>query len=212
MSRGDGNSRKEDSTGLYERANRLINDTKHRNVFDFLELIHDFYVHCIEREIQIEVFNTTIESLKNANAEMGTLNEEVQLHNLRLSRLLRDVEKENRALRIVSDDHLHVLVGAGTGAIIVNNAYKILRFTVNLPMLIPLGTEHIGKSVKIVEKIINYPDLEKNVIDAYLNQSCHQREVVSSSGEHFLTNVFPSKNLDNIIEGAILSLTAVKCF
>lgn len=171
-----------------------------------------------------EEFQTANEELTSANEELQSVNEELQSANEELETSKEELQSVNEELitvnaelqaRVaelsqVSADMSNLLAGTGIATLFVDRQLHIRRFTPAITELINLIPTDVGRPVgDIVANLVGYDGLEAQVqavLDTLVPQ---ETEVQARAGGWYLLRIGPYRSLENVIEGAVITLTDI---
>jgi two-component system CheB/CheR fusion protein len=171
-----------------------------------------------------EELETANEELKSSNEEMQSLNEELQSTNEELETSKEELQSINEELATVNNelqtkvadlsrannDMNNLLAGTGIATIFVDHSLRILRFTPTASVLINLILSDVGRPVAhLVTNLVGYDQLVtdiQSVLDTLLPREV---DVQTREGRWFTLRILPYRTLDNVIEGAVITLVDI---
>ena len=162
------------------------------------------------------------EELKSSNEEMRSVNEELQSSNEELETSQEELLCANEELKIsntelqshvqklscANNDMNNLLGGSGIATLFVDHQLRILRFTPNVGLIVPLIQGDIGRSLShlvpllVVDGRGNVADDAKEVLNTLIPT---EREVQTRNGRWYSMRIQPYRTLNNVIDGAVLS-------
>lgn len=146
------------------------------------------------------------EELQSTNEELDTAKEELQSTNEELNTVNEELHGRNDELGRINSDLVNLLNGIRIAIVIVANDLRIRRFTPMAERVLNLIPGDIGRPIGQIKPDIDCPDLEQLITEAIDSVSVQNREVQDAQGRWFALTIRPYKNLDNRIDGAVLSL------
>jgi len=172
----------------------------------------------------IEELESTNEELRSAHEEMQSVNEEMQSTNEELETSKEELQSVNEELATVNgelqakvvdlsganNDMKNLLGGTGIGTIFVDHSLRILRFTPTIVPLMNLIETDVGRPVdQIRSNLTGYDSLGADVKDVLASLIPKELEVQTRAGEWYLLRIRPYRTLENVIEGAVITLTEI---
>jgi two-component system CheB/CheR fusion protein len=104
----------------------------------------------------------------------------------------------------------NLLGGTGVGTIFVDHSLRILRFTPTIVPLMNLIETDVGRPVdQIRSNLTGYDSLGTDVKDVLASLVPKELEVQTRTGEWYLLRIRPYRTLENVIEGAVITLTEI---
>ncbi|HXU82805.1 MAG TPA: PAS domain-containing protein, partial [Polyangia bacterium] len=146
------------------------------------------------------------EELQSTNEELDTAKEELQSTNEELSTLNEELQGRSEELSRANSDLVNLLASVQIPIVIVTSDLKIRRFTPAAERMLNLIAADVGRPIGHIKPNIHCPDLEaliQEVIDTVTNR---EREVQDQEGNLYTLRIRPYKNVDNRIDGAVLTL------
>jgi two-component system CheB/CheR fusion protein len=90
--------------------------------------------------------------------------------------------------------------------VIVSGDLRIRRFTPMAERVLNLIPGDIGRPIGQIKPNINCPNLERLIMETIDSVSVQQQEVQDGQGKWYSLSIRPYKNVDNRIDGAVLTL------
>ena len=154
----------------------------------------------------IEEYEATNEELQSANEELDTAKEELQSTNEELNTLNDELQGRNDELSHVNSDLVNLLANVHIAIVMVSADLRIRRITPTAEKLLNLIPTDVGRPIGDIKPNIDCADIDHLIADAIdggtvKEQRCHDRE-----GRGYVLRVRPYKNLENKIDGAVLTL------
>lgn len=181
-----------------------------------------------EKEHYLQVTNeeleTSSEELRSSNEEMQSVNEELRCTNEELETSKEELQSVNEELTTVNtelqtkvadlslanNDMNNLLAGTGIATIFVDHQLRILRFTPAATQIIHLISSDAGRPVgHIVSNLKDYDDLVADVQRVLDTLVPKELEVQTKEGQWFMLRILPYRTLDNVIEGAVITLVDI---
>jgi two-component system CheB/CheR fusion protein len=146
------------------------------------------------------------EELQSTNEELDTAKEELQSTNEELNTVNEELQARNEELSHVNSDLVNLLGSVQIAIVMVASDLRIRRFTPMAEKVLNLIPTDVGRPISDIKPNIDCPDLEKLIGDSIDSVSTQEREVRDRHGHWLLLRVRPYKNVENRIDGAVLSL------
>jgi two-component system CheB/CheR fusion protein len=146
------------------------------------------------------------EELQSTNEELDTAKEELQSTNEELNTVNEELHGRNEELSRVNSDLMNLLASVEIAIVIVASDHRIRRFTPMAERVLNLLPADIGRPISHIHPNIDCPDLEQLIGHAIDQVVPQEREVRDRQGKAYSLRIRPYKNLDNRIEGAVLTL------
>ena len=150
------------------------------------------------------------EELQSTNEELDTAKEELQSTNEELNTVNEELHGRNEELSRVNSDLINVLTSVEIAIVIVASDLRIRRFTPMAERVLNLIPADIGRPISQIKPNIDCPDLEQLIHEVVDRVMPRERQVLDRQGNAFLMRIRPYKNVDNRIEGAVLTLFDVE--
>jgi two-component system, chemotaxis family, CheB/CheR fusion protein len=146
------------------------------------------------------------EELQSTNEELDTAKEELQSTNEELNTVNEELHARNEELSRVNSDLLNLLGSVEIAIVIVANDLRIRRFTPMAERVLNLIPTDIGRPIGHIKPNIDCPQLETLITHAIDDVVLQETEVQDRQGNWYSLRIRPYKNVDNKIDGAVLSL------
>jgi two-component system, chemotaxis family, CheB/CheR fusion protein len=169
-------------------------------------IIHELEAANEELQSANEEILSSNEELQSTNEELDTAKEELQSTNEELNTVNDELHGRNEELSRVNSDLINILSSVQIAILIVSSDLRIRRFTPMAERMLNLIGTDVGRPIGHIKPNFDIPDLEeliREVIDAV---TTIEREVRDRQGRWYALRVRPYKNVDNRIDGAVLSL------
>jgi two-component system CheB/CheR fusion protein len=186
--------------GVLERELR-VKEEHLRSVQDELERSNEA-IRSSSEEMQSvnEELRCTNEELETSKEELQSVNEELATVNAELLTKVTDLSRAN-------NDMNNLLAGTGIATIFVDHQLRILRFTPAATQIINLIGKDVGRPVgHIVSNLVGYDGLVADVQGVLDTLVPKDLEVQTKEGQWYMLRILPYRTLDNIIEGAVITL------
>jgi two-component system CheB/CheR fusion protein len=146
------------------------------------------------------------EELQSTNEELDTAKEELQSTNEELNTVNEELNARNEELSRVNSDLVNLLASVQIAIVIVASDLRIRRFTPMAERVLNLIPTDAGRPISHIKPNIECPDLEALITEVIDTVTPKEREVQDGQGNWLLLRIRPYKNVDNRIDGAVLTL------
>jgi two-component system CheB/CheR fusion protein len=146
------------------------------------------------------------EELQSTNEELDTAKEELQSTNEELNTLNEELHGRNEELSRVNSDLINLLASVQIAIVIVSSDLRIRRFTPMAEKVLNLIPGDLDRPIGHIKPNIDCPDLEQLIVESIDTVAPVEREVRDRSGHWYSLRIRPYKNVDNKIDGAVLTL------
>ncbi|HEU5295428.1 MAG TPA: CheR family methyltransferase, partial [Burkholderiaceae bacterium] len=166
----------------------------------------------LERELRSkdEYLQTTLEEMETTNEELKSTNEELQSVNEELSTVNAELQDKVVDLSRANNDMNNLLAGTGVGTVFVDHDMRISRFTPSATQVINLIGGDVGRPLAhVVSNLVGYDSLVADVGQVIETLQPREAEVQVKGGHWFLMRIRPYRTIENLIEGAVITLVDV---
>ena len=146
------------------------------------------------------------EELQSTNEELDTAKEELQSTNEELNTVNEELQARNEELSRANSDLVNLLGSVEIAIVIVASDLRIRRFTPMAERVLNLIATDVGRPISHIKPNIDCPDLENLISEAIDRVTVQEIDVQDRQGNWFSLRIRPYKNIDNRIDGAVLSL------
>jgi two-component system CheB/CheR fusion protein len=146
------------------------------------------------------------EELQSTNEELDTAREELQSINEELNTVNEELHGRNEELSRANSDLVNLLGSVQIAIVIVTSDLRIRRFTPMAEKLLNLIPGDVGRPIGNIKPNIECPDLEQLWAEVVDSMTVTEREVQDRQGRTYSLRIRPYRNLENRIEGAVLTL------
>jgi two-component system CheB/CheR fusion protein len=162
-----------------------------------------------ELRSSMEELQSSNEELMSTNEELETAKEELQSTNEELTTLSDELKNRNQSLAGLNDDLNNLMDNVDTAVVIVDNEYKIKRFTASAQELLRLTALDIGHPITGIRLGIPAEDLEKPLSSAITKLSLVRKEINAGKDRWYQMRIRPYITQDKKIGGAVLSFSDI---
>ena len=146
------------------------------------------------------------EELQSTNEELDTAKEELQSTNEELNTLNEELHGRNEELSRVNSDLVNLLASVQIAIVIISSDLRIRRFTPMAERVLNLIPGDLDRPIGHIKPNIDCPDLEQLILESIDSVAPVEREVRDQNGRWYSLRVRPYKNVENKIDGAVLTL------
>src|SRR6185503_13780409 len=146
------------------------------------------------------------EELQSTNEELDTAKEELQSTNEELNTVNDELHGRNEELSRANSDLMNVLSSVQIAILIVSSDLRIRRFTPMAERMLNLIATDVGRPIGHIKPNLDCPELEQVIRESIDGVVAVERQVQDRQGNWFVLRIRPYKNVDNRIDGAVLSL------
>ena len=157
-----------------------------------------------------EEMQSVNEELQSTNEEMQTSKEELQSINEELATVNVELQSKMADLSRANNDLNNLMAGTGMGTVFVDHQLRIQRFTPAITQVIKLIQTDVGRPVgDIASHLVGYDSLVSDLQAVLDTLTPREVEVQTRAGAWFLLRIRPYRTLENVIEGAVITLTDI---
>jgi len=149
------------------------------------------------------------EELQSTNEELNTAREELQSTNEEINTVNEELHGRNEELIRLNSDLSNLLASVQASVVIVGNDLRIRRFTPTAAETLNLIAADVGRPIHHIKPNIDCPDLEERIRAAIDGVTPYRGEVRDAQGRWLVLGIRPYKDVENRIDGAVLTLTDV---
>jgi two-component system, chemotaxis family, CheB/CheR fusion protein len=146
------------------------------------------------------------EELQSTNEELDTAKEELQSTNEELNTLNEELHGRNEELSRVNSDLVNLLASVQIAIVIISSDLRIRRFTPMAEKVLNLIPGDLDRPIGHIKPNIDCPEFEQLILESIDGISPIEREVRDQNGHWYSLRIRPYKNVENKIDGAVLTL------
>jgi two-component system CheB/CheR fusion protein len=174
---------------------------------DFLQSVNqDLEAANEELQSANEEILSNNEELQSANEELDTAKEEMQSTNEELNTVNDELRGRNDELSRANSDLVNLLASVQIAIVILGSDLRIRRFTPMAEKVLNLIPGDVGRPMSDIQPNLDLPDLGALVHEVVETISVQELEVRDRQGKYYSLRIRPYKNLENKIDGAVISL------
>ena len=156
-----------------------------------------------------EEVQSSNEELMSTNEELETSKEELQSANEELTTLNDELKQRNQMLKELNEDLANLMNNVDTAVVIVDNDFKIKRFTASAQELLRLTPEDTGHSITSIRLGIPVEELEKPLSIVVAKNEVFRAEIEAGKDHWYQMRIRPFITEENKISGAVLSFSDI---
>jgi two-component system CheB/CheR fusion protein len=156
-----------------------------------------------------EEVQSSNEELMSTNEELETSKEELQSTNEELNTLNDELNNRNQNLAHLNDDLNNLMNNVDTAVVIVDNEFKIKRFTGSAQELLRLTPSDIDHPITGLRLGIPVDDLQEPLSGVISKLTIVRQEINTSKGQWFQMRIRPYITEDKKIGGAVISFANI---
>ncbi len=196
-----------DTAGNLAALEAQIRDQQ-RQIADLREHIRnlneDHEADAEELKASNEEVRSANEELQSTNEELSTTKEEVQSANEELNTLNEELQNRNQELKSLNSDLANILTAVDVPFLIVDNGFRLRRFSTAAEKLFRIGNIDIGYPLHRLEGRIHLSELDATLRAVVENLIVEQREIQDSVAHWWSITIRPYRTVDNRIDGALI--------
>ena len=162
-----------------------------------------------ELRSSMEELQSSNEELMSANEELETAKEELQSSNEELTTLNDELKNRNQTVSNLNDDLANLMNNIDTAVVIVDNDYKIKRFTNSAQELLRLTPADIEHPITDIRLGIPVEDLEKPLFASISKLTFVREEIKGGNNRWYQMWIRPYITQEKKIGGAVLSFSDI---
>lgn len=152
-----------------------------------------------------EEYLSVNEELQSANEELETSKEELQSLNEELQTINAELNTRNENLVRLNSDLANLLDSTSIATLFLDRDMRIRRFTPRLLEIFKLRQGDEGRPISDIVTHLTRDGLRQDVQQVLRTLVPCEREVVVSEGAIYLMQVRPYRDLNNVIDGAVVT-------
>jgi two-component system, chemotaxis family, CheB/CheR fusion protein len=149
------------------------------------------------------------EELQSTNEELNTAREELQSTNEEINTVNEELHSRNQELVRVNSDLTNLLASVHAAIVIVGGDLCIRRVTPLAERALNLIQSDVGRPIHHIKPNIDCPDLEEHIRAVIDRVTPYRGELHDAQGRWMVLGIRPYKDLENRIDGAVLTLTDI---
>lgn len=162
-----------------------------------------------ELEAANETLQSTNEELQSANEELTTSKEEMQSMNEELQTINSELQAKLDDLALAQSDMQNVLNSIEIAILFLDQNLNVRRYTSRAASIISLRESDVGRPLKELTTILEYPDLDKDARKTLETLVVCEKQVTTTEGRWFSIRIMPYRRLDNVIDGAVITMVDI---
>ncbi len=156
-----------------------------------------------------EEYLSVNEELQSANEELETSKEELQSLNEELQTINAELNNRNDSLVRSNSDLANLLDSTPVATLFLDRGLRIRRFTPRLLEIFSMREGDEGRPMSDIVTRLTRDGLERDVQEVLRTLAPREREVMVADGLSYLMQVRPYRDLNNVIDGAVLTFVDI---
>jgi two-component system CheB/CheR fusion protein len=145
----------------------------------------------------------TNKEMESSKDELGSVNEELRKTNAELSGRLQELARANSDLK-------NLFESTEIATVFLDSDLRIERFTPAARNIFHLTSGDLGRPLSHIRSSVFYPELETDAREVLASLQLVERDTGDiDNGQHYLTRVLPYRNLENVVQGVVLTFLDV---
>jgi two-component system CheB/CheR fusion protein len=167
--------------------------------------------HASEEELQSanEELQAMNEELQSANEELTTSKEEMQSMNEELQTVNTEMQTKLDDLALAQGDMKNMLNSTDIAMLFLDQGLNVRRFTDRAAKIISLRESDVGRPLSDLATTLQYPTLNDDVTETLRTLVFSEKEITTSDNRWFSVRILPYRRLDNVIDGAVITLVEI---
>lgn len=157
----------------------------------------------------MEEVQSSNEELMSTNEELESSKEELQSTNEELTTLNDELKNRNQNLTVLNDDLNNLMSSVETAVVIVDNGFKIRRFTSQAQELLRLMPSDVNHPILEIRLGIPIDELRKSLQAVTSSPELIRQEIKTEKGRWYQMRIRPYLTSEKRVNGAILSFSDV---
>jgi two-component system CheB/CheR fusion protein len=162
-----------------------------------------------ELRSSMEELQSGNEELMSTNEELETAKEELQSTNEELTTLNDELKNRNQTVSNLNDDLINLMGNVDTAVVIVDNDFKIKRFTNSAQELLRLTPNDIEHPITEIRLGIPAEELQNPLLEAMTKLSAIRKEINAGKDHWYQMRIRPYITQEKKIGGAVLSFSDI---
>jgi two-component system, chemotaxis family, CheB/CheR fusion protein len=162
-----------------------------------------------ELRSSMEELQSGNEELMSTNEELETAKEELQSTNEELTTLNDELKNRNQTVSNLNDDLVNLMDNVDTAVVIVDNDFKIKRFTTPAQELLRLTPNDIEHSITEIRLGIPTEELQEPLSSAVTKLNVIRKEINAGKNRWYQMRIRPYITQEKKIGGAVLSFSDI---
>ncbi|MBX9605380.1 MAG: PAS domain-containing protein [Gammaproteobacteria bacterium] len=149
------------------------------------------------------------EELQSANEELTTSKEEMQSMNEELQTVNAEMQTRLDDLALAQGDMTNLLNSTEIAILFLDHDLNVRRYTERASKIVNLREADIGRPLSDLTSSLQYPDLMVDAQNTMRTLVFSEKQIRSSDGRWFSVRIMPYRRLDNVIDGAVITLVDI---
>jgi len=156
-----------------------------------------------------EELQSTNEELQSANEELTTSKEEMQSMNEELQTVNAEMQTKLDDLALAQSDLRNLLNSTDIAMLFLDKDLNVRRYTERASKIINLRDSDIGRPLSDLTTSLEYPALQDDAHETLRTLVFSEKQILTRDGRWFSVRIMPYRRLDNVIDGAVITLVDI---
>jgi two-component system CheB/CheR fusion protein len=156
-----------------------------------------------------EEVRSTNEELQSTNEELATAKEELQSANEELTTINEELQTKNADLGSLNNDLKNLFIAVNLPIVIVDNEYRLRRFTPAAENFLNLLSSDIGRVVTNLRGTLEIPNLKELLRKAIEELNVTVFEIEAANNRWYSVTIRPYRTTDHRIDGAVIAFSDI---
>jgi PAS domain-containing protein len=156
-----------------------------------------------------EELQSTNEELQSANEELTTSKEEMQSMNEELQTVNAEMQTKLDDLALAQSDLKNLLNSTDIAMLFLDKDLNVRRYTERASKIINLRDSDIGRPLSDLTTSLEYPALQDDAHETLRTLVFSEKQILTRDGRWFSVRIMPYRRLDNVIDGAVITLVDI---
>jgi two-component system CheB/CheR fusion protein len=162
-----------------------------------------------ELKSSLEEYQSTNEELQSSNEELESSKEEMQSLNEELTTVNNELQTKNEELARSNAEMKNFLDSLDIPIVFVDNQLRIKRFTQAVTELISIIDTDVNRHIGQINHNLDYDEFIDDMDDVVRRARLRERMIRTKSGAPYKVRMSPYKNIDDVLEGVLISFLEV---
>ncbi|MFO7781671.1 MAG: CheR family methyltransferase [Spirochaetia bacterium] len=162
-----------------------------------------------ELKSSLEEYQSTNEELQSSNEELESSKEEMQSLNEELSTVNNELQTKNEELARSNAEMKNFLDSLHIPIVFVDNQLRIKRFTHAVTKLISIIDTDVNRHIGQINHNFVHDEFIDDMDEVVRRARQKERLIRTQSGTPYRVHMSPYKNIDNVLEGVLVSFLEV---
>jgi two-component system CheB/CheR fusion protein len=162
-----------------------------------------------ELKSSLEEYQSTNEELQSSNEELESSKEEMQSLNEELTTVNNELQTKNEELQRSNAEMRNFLDSLDIPILFLDNQLRIKRFTESVTDLISVIDTDTNRHVGQITHNLEYDEFIDDMDKVVRRARAKERDIRTRDGAPYRVRMSPYKNIDNVLEGVLVSFIEI---